>query len=307
VTTLASFALTLGRRLRMAGRGVCMVPPGEGGTCQARVSVGAVQTEKQRTHAALAADARTPRGRPVDDAKVGADAVRARGGFGLEVLGVRLGALDLYEAFGADRLVAAARVVDVGWVVLTPPMVSGGGGRGAQEAGAYEEAYRALDRAPVERGLVQARALLLLPGRAPALVVDAARRGRGRRHVRLAAVLVRGRRRRRAAVGEDGRVVPRVLVVLERPVERREPAVRDELADDLLVPVARAGVDALRHERAKVDGLVVRAPPRRGAVAHLSRARAGEPAGQVSGARCKHESSRTYTASPHPPPIQAGP
>lgn len=61
-------------------------------------------------------------------------------------------------------------------------------------------------------------------------------------------------------------VVPAVLVVLQRSIERREPAVDDELGDDILVPIARAGVHALGDECAKVYGLVMVAAPRRGGI-----------------------------------------
>lgn len=67
---------------------------------------------------------------------------------------------------------------------------------------------------------------------------------------------------------EDLLVVPVLLVVLERAVERREAAVGDGLRDRLVVPVAWAGVDALGDEGAKVDGVVVVAAAGGGAVAH---------------------------------------
>jgi hypothetical protein len=86
----------------------------------------------------------------------------------------------------------------------------------------------------------------------------------------LAGPVLLVRRRRGTPSRKDLGVVPVVLIILERAVERREPALDDELADDLLVPIPRAGVDSLGREGAKIDAIVVRAPPGRATVAHVA-------------------------------------
>lgn len=108
------------------------------------------------THRSLAAEARAPWRRGVDDAEVLLHAVGTRGGLRDEMRRRRIRALDLDEALGADRLVAAARVVDVVRVVLVARHEAP---ERATTEGTHQETDRALDSAPVHGGLWVAHGL----------------------------------------------------------------------------------------------------------------------------------------------------
>ena len=55
---------------------------------------------------------------------------------------------------------------------------------------------------------------------------------------------------------KDVVIVPRLFVLVEGLVKGSELAVDDEVSDDLLVPVLGPGVNTLRGEGTKVDGIV---------------------------------------------------
>ena len=165
-----------------------------------------------------------------------------------------LGSLYLHEALGADGLIAAAGVVDVGGVVLG--RCQRGRGEGATTD---QEADGTFDGGPVEGGFGTAGGVLE-GGGAPG-----GGGGPGCGGVGGGAVGVLGV----PACGEDLGVVPVVGVVLEGAVEGGELPVDDELGDDGVVPVSRPGVDTLRGEEAEVDGVIVVGAARgRAGVAH---------------------------------------
>ena len=136
--------------------------------------------------------------------------------------------------------------------------------RGCGKEITNEEADWTLDSAPVEGSLWAARRLLERGctlwgwGR---LWIRAGCGGVGYGAVGVGEIL---------SCCKDLVVVPVVVVVLEGTVEWGELPVDDELGDDGMVPVSRAGVDALRRKVTVVDGVVVVGTSRRRAgVAHV--------------------------------------
>lgn len=86
-------------------------------------------------------------------------------------------------------------------------------------------------------------------------------------------------------------IIPGLVVILQRTIKRRELAFRNEVGDNLLVPVPGPGVNALRREVAKVDGLLMVAPSRRRSVTHGAWAAFVRRDVVVSQVRERHRSS----------------
>lgn len=86
-------------------------------------------------------------------------------------------------------------------------------------------------------------------------------------------------------------VIPGLVVILKRAIKWRKLAFRNEMGDNLLVPVPGPGVNALRREVAEVDSLLMLAPSRRRSVTHGAWAAFVRGDVVVSQVRERHRSS----------------